>query len=39
MPGWASYHRHVLAKAIFSMIDSHIWLRLWKLACLRHPAK
>jgi transposase-like protein len=23
--GWAMYHRHVVAKASFSSIDSHIW--------------
>ena len=23
--GWAMYHRHVVAKAAFSSIDSHIW--------------
>ncbi|WP_352722012.1 group II intron maturase-specific domain-containing protein [Mesorhizobium sp. M0306] len=24
--GWAMYHRHVVAKASFSSIDSHIWI-------------
>lgn len=37
--GWAMYHRHVVAKATFSWIDSHIWQRLWKWARRRHPTK
>lgn len=37
--GWAQYHRHVVSKAIFNSIDSHIWHRLWKWAKRRHPAK
>jgi RNA-directed DNA polymerase len=37
--GWAMYHRHIVAKAIFSSIDSHIWHVLWKWAMRRHPAK
>jgi len=37
--GWAMYHRHVVAKASFSLIDSHIWQLLWKWARRRHPAK
>jgi RNA-directed DNA polymerase len=37
--GWALYHRHVVAKASFSSIDSHIWQMLWKWARRRHPTK
>jgi len=37
--GWAMYHRHVVAKASFSSIDSHIWQLLWKWAMRRHPMK
>ncbi|RDK10026.1 group II intron reverse transcriptase/maturase [Cupriavidus lacunae] len=37
--GWAQYHRHIVSKAIFSSIDSHIWLRLWNWAKRRHPMK
>ncbi|WP_240746154.1 group II intron maturase-specific domain-containing protein [Cupriavidus oxalaticus] len=36
---WAMYHRHVVAKASFSFIDSHIWHLLWKWARRRHPNK
>jgi RNA-directed DNA polymerase len=37
--GWATYHRHVIAKACFSSIDAQIWQLLWKWARRRHPAK
>ena len=37
--GWAMYHRHVVAKATFSLVDSHIWQLLWKWAEHRHPTK
>ncbi|WP_266233969.1 group II intron reverse transcriptase/maturase [Paraburkholderia sp. CNPSo 3076] len=37
--GWAQYHRHVVSKATFSSVDSHIWRRLWKWAQRRHPMK
>ncbi|MCG5079109.1 group II intron reverse transcriptase/maturase [Paraburkholderia tagetis] len=37
--GWAMYHRHIVAKATFSLIDSHIWRLLWKWAKRRHPTK
>jgi RNA-directed DNA polymerase len=37
--GWAQYHRHIVSKATFSSIDSHIWLRLWNWAKRRHPSK
>ncbi len=37
--GWVMYHRHVVAKASFSSIDSEIWHMLWKWAMRRHPTK
>lgn len=37
--GWAMYHRHIVAKAAFSSIDSHIWRMLWQWARRRHPMK
>ncbi|QBY55467.1 group II intron reverse transcriptase/maturase (plasmid) [Cupriavidus oxalaticus] len=37
--GWAMYHRHAVAKATFSSVDSHIWQLLWKWAKRRHPTK
>lgn len=27
--GWAMYHRHAVAKEIFSLVDTHIWRLLW----------
>ena len=37
--GWAMYHRHVVAKATFSLVDDRIWRMLRKWACRRHPNK
>ena len=37
--GWAMYHRHGVAKAIFSRLDDQIWHMLWKWAQRRHPKK
>jgi RNA-directed DNA polymerase len=37
--GWAMYHRHIVAKAIFNRIDDSIWHMLWRWAKRRHPAK
>ena len=37
--GWSLYHRHVVAKACYSSIDSQIWRLLWKWAVRRHPMK
>ncbi|HVK54033.1 MAG TPA: group II intron reverse transcriptase/maturase [Burkholderiales bacterium] len=37
--GWADYHRHVVAKAIFHRIDCEIWKALWQWAKRRHPSK
>jgi len=37
--GWAMYHRHSVAKRVFSSIDAHIWRLLWNWAKRRHPNK
>jgi RNA-directed DNA polymerase len=37
--GWASYHRHVVAKRIFSRVDYFIFRLIWKWARQRHPRK
>ncbi|UUM21566.1 reverse transcriptase domain-containing protein [Mycoavidus sp. SF9855] len=37
--GWAQYHRHVVAKASFTLIDNAIWQCLRKWAKRRHPSK
>jgi len=37
--GWTLYHRHVVAKACYSSVDSQIWRLLWKWAVRRHPMK
>ena len=37
--GWAMYHRHGVAKTIFSRLDDQIWHMLWKWAQRRHPKK
>jgi RNA-directed DNA polymerase len=37
--GWCNYHRHSVAKQIFSKIDSDIWLIVWKWSRRRHPKK
>ncbi|WP_440800712.1 group II intron reverse transcriptase/maturase [Serratia marcescens] len=37
--GWGMYHRHIVAKATFSSIDSYIWHRLWRWARYRHSTK
>jgi RNA-directed DNA polymerase len=37
--GWANYHRHVVAKAIFTEVDNQIWHALWRWARRRHPEK
>ena len=33
--GWANYHRHAVAKAIFTWVDSQIWKTLWQWAVRR----
>jgi RNA-directed DNA polymerase len=37
--GWANYHRHVVAKRTYAMVDHHIWQALWRWARRRHPNK
>jgi RNA-directed DNA polymerase len=37
--GWAMYHRHVVASAIFTKVDHLVWKMLWKWAKRRHPRK
>jgi len=37
--GWANYHRHVVAKKTYTMVDHHIWRALWRWARRRHPNK
>jgi retron-type reverse transcriptase len=37
--GWANYHRHVVAKTMYSKVDHHIWQALWRWARRRHPNK
>lgn len=37
--GWAMYHRHIVAKAVFTLVDHHIWQLLWNWAKRRHPNK
>jgi RNA-directed DNA polymerase len=37
--GWANYHRHVVAKETFGLIDTKIWSMLWQWATRRHPNK
>jgi RNA-directed DNA polymerase len=37
--GWAMYHRHVVASAVFTRVDHLVWKLLWKWATRRHPRK
>jgi len=37
--GWANFHRHIVAKEIFSNVDHEIWKTLWQWAKRRHPSK
>jgi RNA-directed DNA polymerase len=37
--GWANYHRHIVAKTMYSSVDRHIWKALWRWARRRHPNK
>jgi RNA-directed DNA polymerase len=37
--GWANYHRHVVSKKVFSVVDFLIWQGLWRWCCRRHPNK
>ena len=37
--GWATYHRHVVAKDTFARNDNKVWSKLWQWATRRHPTK
>lgn len=37
--GWAMYHRHIVAKTTFELVDNLIWELLWQWAKRRHPNK
>lgn len=37
--GWANYHRHVVSKRIFALVDNALFLCLWQWAKRRHPDK
>ncbi|WP_319950823.1 group II intron maturase-specific domain-containing protein, partial [Klebsiella pneumoniae] len=32
--GWATYHRHVVAKETFNYVDTQIWRAIWRW-CVR----
>jgi len=37
--GWANYHRHMVSKRIFALVDNALFLCLWQWAKRRHPGK
>ncbi len=37
--GWANYHRHVVASAAFSKVDSYVYEQLWRMLRRRHPGQ
>ncbi|EIX9960608.1 group II intron reverse transcriptase/maturase [Salmonella enterica] len=37
--GWARYHRHIVAKHIFSLADHYVWRSVWRWCVRRHPNK
>lgn len=37
--GWANYHRHVVAKHTFAVLDNHIYKLLWYWARRRHTRR
>lgn len=37
--GWATYHRHVVAKDIFNYVDTQIWRAIWQWCKRRHTRK
>ncbi|WP_289481788.1 group II intron maturase-specific domain-containing protein, partial [Klebsiella pneumoniae] len=37
--GWATYHRHVVAKETFNYVDTQIWRAIWRWCVRRHPRK
>lgn len=39
LKGWCMYHRHVVSKATFQMIDHRVFETLWRWCRKRHPKK
>ena len=37
--GWANYHRFIVSKKVFSLIDNDVYLALWHWAKRRHNTK
>ena len=37
--GWGNYHRHVVASAAFSEIDTYVYEQLWRMIRRRHQNK
>jgi RNA-directed DNA polymerase len=37
--GWAMYHRHIVAKRVYSAVDHHIFHKTWRWAKRRHSGK
>ena len=37
--GWANYHKHAVAKRVFSRVDTFIFKQIWQWARRRHPRK
>ena len=37
--GWANYHRHVVASAAFSRVDTYVYHQLWRMLRRRHSNK
>ena len=37
--GWTQYHRHGVAKKIFTDVDTYLWQLLWRWATRCHPHK
>jgi RNA-directed DNA polymerase len=37
--GWANYHRHVVSKRVFTLLDNKIFWLLWNWSKRRHPNK
>ncbi len=37
--GWCNYHKHIVAKDTFTLIDNYIFKSIWKWTVRRHPNK
>ena len=37
--GWANYHRHIIAKYTFKLVDNFLFNSLWRWAKRRHSRK